>query len=64
MSEHLSVTRAEALTMARLVNAYSSAQTAVEQLRPLLDSMGLLRANGELNADRVVLVTKAARGET
>lgn len=60
--EQLVVTREEAQTMYRLVNAYSSALTVVEQLTPILVTMGLLKPGGALNADRVLKIHNAAIG--
>ncbi len=54
----------EAQWLARLVTAWSSAQTVVEQLGPVLQSVGLLKENGALDTDRVLaLHTKATGGE-
>ncbi len=61
--EKLKAAKDEALFMNRLINAYNSAQTVVEQLRPALQQFGLLKANGSLDVDRVLLVNKKARGE-
>lgn len=55
--------REQAQFVARLVNAYSSALSVVEQLTPVLDSMGLLKPNGGLNTDRVLAIQKRARGK-
>lgn len=61
MAENLNASRGEALLVARLVNAYSAAQTVLEQLQPVMKDLGLLRENGSLNADRVLAVHTAAR---
>jgi hypothetical protein len=61
MSEEARISPTEARFFARLVNAYSSAQTVVEQLKPILEEFGLLKSNGGLNTDRILWVQKRAR---
>lgn len=60
--EAVNITKDEARVVAHLVNAYSNAQTVVEQLRPVMDGFGLLKKNGALDADRVVKIVAKARG--
>jgi len=53
----------EAVWFARLVNAWSAAQTIVEQLAPVLQSVGLIKEDGSLDTDRVLALHAKATGE-
>lgn len=44
----------EAAIIGRLINAYSAAQTVVEQLQPVLDALGLFKKNGQLDTEKVL----------
>ena len=61
--EKLNAGQEEARFFNRLIVAWSSAQTVVEQLTPVLLSFGLIKESGGLNTDRVLAIQKKARGE-
>ncbi len=63
MKEKLNASEAEAQFMSRLVTAWTSAQTVVDQLKPVLEGFGLFKPNGCLNVERVLEVKAKARGE-
>ena len=61
MGTKLNVGKDEAQFISRLVQAWTAAQTVVEQLEPVLKGFGLLKDNGSLNTDRVLAIHKKAR---
>ena len=64
MAEYkFSVKQEEAMMIQRIINAWSNAQTTVEQLTMVLNGLGLMKDSGGLDTDRVLAVAKAAQGK-
>ena len=57
----VNATLEEARWLARLVNAYSSAVSVVEQLRPMLDRFGLLKPSGAIDTNKVIAIHERIR---
>jgi hypothetical protein len=51
----------EAQFFARLINAYTNAQSAVEQIRMVLASFELVKPNGFLDTNKVLATMKRAQ---
>jgi len=48
--------------MLRLVNAYTAAVSVVEQLSPMMNALGLLKANGGIDVDKVLAIRQSQDG--
>ncbi len=61
-NEKLNADKEEARLIHRLVMAWTAAKDVVAQLEPLMRDLGLLKEDGSLDTDRILLVERASKG--